>query len=42
MIKKMVSEMAVLESELQKKRETIEEIQLKLSSHENHKDSYVA
>lgn len=34
--------MNVLETELQKKIEIIEEMQVKLSSHENHKDSYVS
>jgi len=34
--------MNVLETELQKKIEIIEEMQVKLNSHENHKHSYVS
>ena len=34
--------MNVLETELQKKMEVIEEMQVKVNSHENHKDSYVS
>ena len=34
--------MNVLETELQKKMEIIEEMQVKVNSHENHKDSYVS